>query len=91
MKITDNQYPKFTLGYKFIASKVTSNKQLGIALVWKEGHSSFEVEAACVVIPNLLTVQLVTGYERFYVMGIYIPPDDTTGGGCTSGRVECLP
>jgi hypothetical protein len=37
------------------------------------------VEVACVVTPNLLTFQLVMGYERFYVMGIYIPPTDTTG------------
>jgi hypothetical protein len=28
---------------------------------------------------NLLTFQLITGYERFYVMGIYIPPNDTMG------------
>jgi hypothetical protein len=79
MKITGNRYPKLTLGYKVISSKATTNKQGGIALLWKEGHSSFEAEAACVVTPNLLTFQLVTGYKRFYVMGIYIPPNDTTG------------
>ncbi len=65
MKITDNQYPKLTLGYKVISSKAMTNKQGGIALVWKEGHSSFKVEAARVVTPNLLTFQLVTGYENF--------------------------
>jgi hypothetical protein len=79
MKITDNWYPKLTSGYKVFLSKATTNKQGGIALVWKEGHSSFEMEAARVVTPNLLTFQLVTGYERFYVMGIYIPPNNTTG------------
>ncbi len=57
--ITDDQYPKLTSGYKVISSKATTNKQGGIALVWKEGHSSFEVEAACMVTPNLLTFQLV--------------------------------
>ncbi len=31
------------------------------------------------VTPYLLTFQLVMGYIRFYVMGIYIPPNDTTG------------
>jgi hypothetical protein len=77
MKLMDNRYPKFTLGYKVIASKATSHKQGGVALVWKEGHSSFEVEAARIVTPNLLTFQLM-GYERFYVMGIYIPPNNTT-------------
>ncbi len=37
------------------------------------------MEAACVVTPNLLTFQLVTGCKRFYVMGICIPPNKTTG------------
>jgi hypothetical protein len=79
MKITDDRYPKFTSGYNVIASKATSHKQGGIVLVWKEGHSSFEVEVACVVTPNLLTFQLVMGYKRFYVMGTYIPPNNTKG------------
>jgi hypothetical protein len=79
MKITDDWYPKLTSRYKVILSKATTNKQGGIALVWKEGHSSFGVEAARKVTPNLLTFQLVTGYKRFYVMGIYIPPNNTTG------------
>ncbi len=79
MKITDDWYPKLTSGYKVISSKAMTNKQGGIALVWKEGHSSFEVEAACVVTPNLRTFQLVIGYERFYVMGIHILPNDTMG------------
>jgi len=36
------------------------------------------VEAARVVTPNRLTFQLTTGYKQFYVMGFYIPPNDTT-------------
>jgi hypothetical protein len=79
IKVRDNQYPKLVLGYTVIALKATSHKQGGVALVWKEGHSFFKVEAACIVTPNLLTFQLVTGYERFYVMGIYNPPNNTTG------------
>ncbi len=67
------------MGYKVITLKATSHKQGGVALVWKEGYCSFEVEAACVVTPNLLTFQLVMGYKWFYVMGIYIPPNNTTG------------
>jgi hypothetical protein len=79
MKNTDNWYPKFASGYKVITSKATSHKQGGIALVWKEGHRSFKVEAARVATPNLLTFQLITGYKGFYVIGIYIPPNDTMG------------
>jgi hypothetical protein len=57
--------------------KAASHNQGGVALVWKEGHCSFEMEATHVVTPNLLTFQLVRGYKRFYVMGIYIPPNNT--------------
>ncbi len=42
-------------------------------------HAFFKVEAANIVTPNLLTFQLVTGYKQSYVMGIYIPPNNTTG------------
>ena len=79
VKITDNRYPKYASGYTIIPSKAMIHKQGEVALVWKDGHDSFEVEAARVVTPNLLTLQLVTGYKRFYVMGIYIPPNDTMG------------
>ena len=79
VKITDDRYTKFASGYKIISSKATSHSQGGIALLWKENHPFFEVEAATVATPNLMTFQLVTGYEQFYVKGIYIPPNDTTG------------
>ena len=51
-------------------------------MLWEEGHQDFEVEAVTIVSPNLLTFQLVTGEgrgERYFVMGAYIPPGDTTG------------
>ncbi len=39
---------------------------------------NFEVEAVHVASPSILTFQLVTGGIRFFVMGVYIPPVDTT-------------
>ena len=37
------------------------------------------VKAVTVISPNVPTFQLVIGGVRFYVMGAYIPPADTTG------------
>ena len=68
-----------TNGYRVIASKATSPRQGGIALLWEEDHQEFEVEDVRVLSPNLLTFQLVTRGGRFFVMGVYIPPGDTTG------------
>ncbi len=78
-KITDARYTHLASGYKILASKVASHNQGEIALLWKENHQGFEVESAKILTPNLLTFQLVTGDERFYCMGVYIPPTDTMG------------
>ena len=51
----------------------------GLPCVWKEDHQGFEVELAKILMPNLLTFQLVTGNEQFYCMGVYLPPTDTMG------------
>ncbi len=48
-------------------------------MLWEEGHQDFKVEAVHIVSPNLLTFQLVTGEEQYFVMGAYIPPADTAG------------
>ena len=79
-KLTDDLYPKFVQGYHVIASRATSPQQGGVALLWRESEAlGFLVEAVNVVSPNVLTFQLVTGGVRFFVMGAYIPPADTTG------------
>ena len=79
-KLTDDRYPKFVQGYHVIASRATSPQQGGVALLWRDSEEwGFLVEAATVISPNVLTFQLVTGGVRFYVMGAYIPPADTTG------------
>jgi hypothetical protein len=78
-KITDVRHTHLASGYKILASRAASHNQGGIALLWKENHRGFEVESAKIVTPNLLTFLLVTGNERFYCMGVYIPPTDTMG------------
>jgi hypothetical protein len=78
-KLTNDRYPKTVLGYCVISSKATSPQQGGVALLWEEGHQDFEVEAVTIASPNLLTFQLVTEEEQYFVMGAYIPPTDTTG------------
>jgi hypothetical protein len=62
-----------------LISKVASPHQGGIGLIWREDHNGFEVKAVWPLTPNMMSFQLVTGDERFYVMGIYIPPNCTSG------------
>jgi hypothetical protein len=74
VKITNDKYLRCMFRFKVILLKATSHSQGGIALLWNKGHASFKI-----VTPNLLTFQLITGYEQFYVMGTYIPPNNTRG------------
>ncbi len=75
----DNRHPCLASGYKILVPKATNHNLGGIALLWKENHWGYEVEPACIVTPNLLTFQLVTGNKKFYCTGIYFPPTDTMG------------
>jgi hypothetical protein len=44
--------------------------------MWKEKDPKFEVESVLFNNgPNIVTFQLTTGNERFYVIKIYVPPD----------------
>jgi len=72
-KLTDDRYTRLTLGFKG-----------GLALLWKENHPGYEVELAGIIMPNLLTLKLLTGNKQVYCMGIYIPPPMQWGGspGC---------
>ena len=78
-KLTNDRYPKTVSGYCVILLKAMSPQQSWVALLWEEGHQDFEVEAVTIASPNLLTFHLVTGEERYFVMGTYIPSADTTG------------
>jgi hypothetical protein len=63
-----------------ILSKAASPHQGGVALLWRElEDQGFLVEAVHIASPNILTFQLVTGDNRFFVIVAYIPPADTTG------------
>ena len=96
MKVTDDRYPHFTSGYKVLSYKAASRHQGGIALLWRENHPGVEVEATRILTPNLLTFQLITDVKRFYVMGIYIPPNDSLGvddlrAAWNSCPADCVP
>jgi hypothetical protein len=98
-KVTDDCHSCLASGYKILASKASSHNQGGIDLLWEENCGEYEVELAHVVMPNLLTFQLITGNEQFYCIGVYIPPTDTMGvedlwaawEACPSGCTPLVP
>ncbi len=90
-KVTNNWYLKSLSGYRVLVLKAASPHQGGIGLIWREDHDGFEIEAVRPLTPNLISFQLVTGNERFYVMGIYIPPKLYIEGGRSQSGMGGVP
>jgi len=75
-KLTGGIYTRRSCGYTILASDAPSAHQGGVALIYREQHDLYEVEETKVWHPNLLSFQLVTGVDRYFVVGCYIPPSD---------------
>ncbi len=90
-KVTNNWYLKSLSRYRVLVLKAAGPHQGGIGLIWREDHDGFEVKAVRPLTQNLMSFQLVTGDGRFYVMGIYIPPNCTLGGGNLRVAWEACP
>ena len=79
-KLANNRHPKTASGYAIMCLKAVTGPQGGVPLMWKEDNPKFEVELVLFNNgPNIMTFQLATGDEQFYVIGIYIPPDCNKG------------
>ena len=74
-KLTGCIYTRFSSGYTVVATDAPSAHQGGIALCVRE-NDIFEVEETKIWHPNVLSFELVTGVDRYFVVGCYIPPDD---------------
>ena len=91
-KLVDDRHPKTASGYTIMCSKAVSGHQGGVALVWKENDPRFEVEFVLFNNgPNTVTFQVTPGDERFYVIGIYVPPDCSKGVDDLRGAWDACP
>eukprot|EP00957_Ditylum_brightwellii_P141063 10746548-Ditylum_brightwellii.AAC.1 len=73
-KLTRGIYTCFSSGYKIMVSDAPSAHQGGIALCWRV-NGAYEIKEAKFLGPHVLSFQLRTGLDRYFVMGCYIPPD----------------
>ena len=75
-KLTDGIYTYGSAGYSVIATDAPSRHRGGVALVYhSEPH--FVVEAVEKFGPNVLGFQIATVARRWYIVGVYIAPEDT--------------
>jgi hypothetical protein len=74
-KLMGGIFTRHLLGYNVLASTTTSPSSGEIAIFWR-GNISYEVKETRVWGPNIISLHLMMGSIRFFVVGCYIPPSD---------------
>jgi hypothetical protein len=74
-KLTGGIYTRHSLGYDVLASTAMSSSSGGIALFWR-GNILYKVEETRIWGPNVISLHLMMGSTRFFVVGCYIPPSN---------------
>ena len=75
-KLIDGMYTRGSAGYSLVATDAPSQHHGGVAIFYRsEPH--FVVEAVDNFGPNVIGFQLATGEWRWYIVGVYIAPDNT--------------
>ena len=76
-KLTDGIYTRGSAGYSVIATDAPSRHRGGVAIFYRLAPH-FVVEAVEKFVPNVIGFQLATGARRWYILGVYFSPEDTT-------------
>ena len=76
-KLTDRIYIRWSAGYSVVATDSPSQNCGGVAIFHRPAPL-FAVEAVQQFGPNVIRFQLATGARRWYIVGCYIAPDDTS-------------
>jgi hypothetical protein len=72
-KGTGGIHTRHSSGYSVVASDAPSAHQGGIAFFWR-ANKTYEVKDWRIRGPNVLSFVIVTGSQRFYIVGCYILP-----------------
>ena len=76
-KLTDGIYTRGLSGYSVVATDAPSRHRGGVA-IFHRPVPNFTVEAVQKFGPNVIGFQLASGARRWYIVGCYLAPDDTS-------------
>jgi hypothetical protein len=74
-KLMGGIYTRHSLGYDVLALTAMLLSSGGIALFWR-GNTLYEVEETQIWGPNVISLHVMMGSSRSFVMGCYIPPSN---------------
>jgi len=74
-KLCQGQHTRHGHGYTIFTTSAPSTQQGGIALIWKMAPTHWTLEGMWVVSPNTISATLVSGTQRWLVLGTYLTPN----------------
>ena len=74
---TDGIYTCESAGYRIVTTDAPIRHRGGVALFYRPSPI-FEVEAVKQYRPNVMSFKLATGARRWYIIGCYLAPDNTS-------------
>ncbi|HEY9815724.1 MAG TPA: endonuclease/exonuclease/phosphatase family protein, partial [Candidatus Obscuribacterales bacterium] len=72
-KLTNGIHTRSCLGYSVAATRAVSPHQGGVALIYKDS-AYWQIESLRKHGPNVISCELVSGFQRRPLVGAYIPP-----------------
>ena len=75
VKCNDGIYTRESAGYRVVATDAPSRHRGGVALFYRPSPL-FKVEAVREYGPNILSFEVATGAQRWYIIRCYLAPDD---------------
>jgi len=74
-KLDHDKYTPLQFGYTMLATKAISHSQGGVALFWRCNATTFHIEDPYQVLPNTIAATLVSGHNKWLLIGTYLAPD----------------
>jgi exonuclease III len=78
-KITDERYTRSAFGYDIICTQAPSSSCGGVAILIKQGCKNWHVEGTRPYRGNVINTVIVSGSDRWSLIGSYIAPSETNG------------
>ena len=95
-KCKDGIYTRESAGYRVVATDAPSRHRGGVALLYRPSPL-FVVEPVREYGPNVMSFEVATGARRWYSIGCYLAPENTSTIECVvaalrdrpKGRLKC--
>ena len=75
-KLIDGIYTRRSAGYSVVATYAPSQHRGGVAIFYRS-ELHFTVEAVEKSGPNVIDLQIATGARQWYIVGVYLAPNNT--------------